>query len=58
MKFSTSELCLLSWILEETLSSDLSNTEEEEVGALLSRISSESPFSPLRSGKEWRESRA
>ena len=58
MKLSTSDLCLISWILEETLSSDLSNTEEEEIGALLSRISFESPFSPLRSGKEWRESRA
>ena len=58
MKFSVSDLCLLSWALEETLSSDLTDTEEEEVGALLSRISSESPFSPLRSGREWRESRA
>ena len=58
MKFSASDLCLLSWVLEEALSSDLTDTEEEEVGALLSRISYEYPFSPLRSGKEWRESRS
>ena len=57
MKLSPSELCWLAWSLEEALSSDLSPSEEEEVGGLLSRISAEEPFSPMRSARAWRLSR-
>jgi hypothetical protein len=57
VRLSSSDLCWLAWSLEETLSSDLS-AEEETLGGLLSRISAEAPFSPLRSAKEWHLSRS
>lgn len=57
MKLSSSDLCWLAWSLEETLSSELSSEEEETLGELLSRLSAEAPFSPLRSAREWRLSR-
>lgn len=58
MRLSSADLCWLAWSLEEMLSSELSAEEEETLGGLLSRISAEAPFSPLRSAKEWRLSRS